>query len=241
MLKFLRASLAVATLVATANAVSAAALQVAPTTAEVPAGVGATTIMLKNPGTEPLRAQVRVFKWSIVNGEQKLEPTKDVVVSPPMMSIKPGADYTVRLVRLSKAPVNVEENYRVLVNEIAEPTKRIGGTVALAFQYSIPVFFMPAGNQLGDLKWSYERRDGKLWVNAVNTGGRRVRIADLLAAEGKSKPFTVAKGLAGYVLAKSSMSWVAPGQLQNAAQPLLISAQTEAGPINAQALPQPPR
>lgn len=235
---FLCASIACVAVAATMGSVSAASLQVAPTTVEVAPRSNASTLTLKNAGVDPIRAQVRVFRWTYVNGEERLEPTAEVVASPPMSTIKANMDYTVRLVRLSKNPVNVEETYRLFIDEIVDPSKRAAGTVTMAFQYRIPVFFLPAAAPKGDVKWSYERRDGKLFVSAINTGGRRVRIADLKATDGKGKPVTVAKGLAGYVLARSSKSWVAPKALQNAAQPLLITAQSESGPINAQALPQ---
>ena len=233
-----RASIASVALAAMTCSVSAASLQVAPTTVEIPAGVSASTLNIKNTGSEPLRAQVRVFRWSMVNGEEKLEPATDVVASPPMATVKPNTDYTMRLVRLSKTPVTAEETYRIWIDEIPEnKTVKSGGFVNMTFRYSIPVFFLPAAEQAPDIKWSQERRGGKLYVSATNAGGRRVRVADIAFGEGKGKPVWVAKGLAGYVLARSSKSWVAPAALQKSAQPLLITAQSDSGPINAQALP----
>lgn len=236
-----RATFAVLAIAGMTNIVSAASLQVAPTTVEVPMGSSASTLLLKNPGKAPLKAQIRVYRWSLVNGEEKLDAAKDVVASPPMVSIKPGMDYTVRLVRLNKAPVQSEETYRIIIDEIPDPSTRQSGVVQMAFRYSVPVFFLPGANAKGQLAWSIERRNGKLVVSATNTGARRVRLADLRAVDDKGKSVTIAKGLAGYVLARSSKSWVAPQALQTAAAPLVIKAKGDSGPINAQALLQAAR
>jgi fimbrial chaperone protein len=126
---------------AISTAASAASLQVAPTTVEVPSGSTATTMSLKNSGTAPLKAQIRVFRCTYVNGIEKLEQAKDVVASPPIATIKPNMDYTVRLVRLSKQPVAIEETYRVMIDEIVDPSQRRAGTVTMAFRYSVQFSF----------------------------------------------------------------------------------------------------
>lgn len=231
----LRASMVSVALLAMSTAASAASLQVAPTTVEVPSGSNATTMNLKNSGIAPLKAQIRVFRWTYVNGVEKLEQAKDVVASPPIATIKPNMDYTVRLVRLSKQPRQIEETYRVMIDEIVDPSQRRAGTITMAFRYSVPVFFLPPAAPKGDLIWSLEKREGKVFVSATNTGGRRIRVADLTASGPQGKPVTVAKGLAGYVLARSSKSWVAPNTLNAGASSLQISAQGDSGPINAQA------
>ena len=224
-----------------ATPVSAASLQVSPVSLEIAAPNSAAIVTLNNPSAKPLKAQMRVFRWSIVNGEEHLEPATDVVASPPIATLQPHTDYTVRVVKLSKQPVAVEETYRLMVDEIPDPSGRVSGTIAMAFRYSIPVFFMPEGPQKADLTWSVSRRGGKVFISAVNSGNRRVRIADLAAADGKGKSVSVAKGLAGYVLARSSKSWVAPRGFQTVSSPLLITAQGDIGPINAQAIPEAAR
>lgn len=221
--------------------VSAASLQVSPVTLDIPAPGSATTLTLNNTGTTPLKAQMRVFRWSMVNGKEHLEPATDVVASPPIAALQPSANYVVRVVRISKAPVVQEETYRLVVDEIPEPSARVKGTVTMAFRYSIPVFFTPQGASSSDLIWSTAQRDGKLYVSATNTGNRRVRLADLAVADGAGKRVTIAKGLAGYVFARQSKSWVAPLAVQKAASPLTVTAQGDLGPIDARALPEASR
>lgn len=89
---------------------------------EVLSPAAAATFTLHNEGTSPLNAQIRVFRWSQVNGEEKLEPTTDVVASPPIAALAPKTDYTIRIVRVSKQPVATGETYRLFVDEIQIPS-----------------------------------------------------------------------------------------------------------------------
>ena len=220
---------------------SAASLQVSPTFIEVPAPRAASTIRIKNPGQTAIKAQIRVFRWTLVNGEEKLEPATDVVASPPIATLQPKADYVVRIVRTSKQPVAVEETYRLLVDEIPELTKNTGFTIAMAFRYSIPVFFTPQAGGVPDMKWSVQKKDGKTYVSATNSGNRRIRVADLTVTGADGKSVVIGKGLAGYVLARSSKSWVAPSAMGAGGSSLVVSAKGDLGPINARTTPDTSR
>src|SRR5258705_840711 len=110
------AALAAFTALTTTDPSWAASLQVAPVKVEVASPGAATTVKLRNEGTTPLNAQIRVFRWSQVNGEDKLEPTTHVVSSPPPTNLSPKTDDTVRLVRTSKTPVAKEETYRLFLH-----------------------------------------------------------------------------------------------------------------------------
>src|SRR5690242_1985763 len=92
----------------------AGSLQVEPVLLDVLAPGAASTITLHNAGPTPIHAQVRVFRWSLVNGEEKLEPTDDVVASPPSVTLAPDAKNIARIVRVAKTPVVGEESYRLL-------------------------------------------------------------------------------------------------------------------------------
>ncbi|MGH6853951.1 MAG: fimbrial biogenesis chaperone, partial [Aestuariivirga sp.] len=71
----------------------ASSLQVTPVRIQVELPAAASTITVSNPGDTPLSAQLRVFKWTRVNGEDTLAPTKDVVASPPLAKLAPGQPY----------------------------------------------------------------------------------------------------------------------------------------------------
>jgi fimbrial chaperone protein len=160
------AALAAFTALTAIDPLWAASLQVAPVKVEVASPGAATSVKLRNEGTTPLNAQIRVFRWSQVNGEDKLEPTTDVVASPPLTKLSPKTDYTVRLVRVSKTPVAKEETYRLFIDELPDAANQRNRAVNLLLRYSIPVFFYPASGAPASLTWSVDHSGGKLSVVA---------------------------------------------------------------------------
>jgi fimbrial chaperone protein len=237
------AALVTAFLTSLSTSPHAASLQVSPVSIEVPAPGAAATITLRNDGSNPLNAQIRVFRWSQVNGEEKLEPTDDVVASPPITSLVPKMDYTVRLVRVTKRPVSVGESYRLLVDELPEPKARQNRVVTLVMRYSIPVFFYPRDSVEAKLAWSVERRGQRVYVSATNAGDRHIRISALTLHDGNGTTASFGNGLTGYVLGRSTMRWEAPGNSRRlgTGSSVVISAQSDSGPINASPSAQPAR
>src|SRR2546430_1936009 len=115
-------------------------LRVAPILLDVSAPGATTTLNLRNEGAEKLHVQIRVFRWTGTHTEPTLEPTSDVVVSPPAATLTPGTEYVVRVIRVAKQPIVAEESYRILVDEVPDAVGGRANTVRFALRYSIPVF-----------------------------------------------------------------------------------------------------
>ncbi len=213
----------------------AASLQVAPVSVEVAAPGAAATVNLRNQGDKPLDGQIRVFRWSQVNGQEKLEPTDDVVASPPMVTLRPNTNYVIRIVRTKKEPVSTEETYRLLIDELPGPVVERRSAVNIVLRYSIPVFFTPQGVAPPKLTWELQRRNNKQFLVAKNDGDRRVRLSRLVVTDTKGMKASFGDGLAGYVLARSSTSLEIPAKAKGFGSGGLatISAQSDVGPINA--------
>jgi fimbrial chaperone protein len=243
MRKYMSAGVVAALLVPLPNLAEAASLQVAPVTLEIPAPGASATLKLRNEGTTVLNAQVRVFRWTQVNGEEKLEPTDAVVSSPPIISLAPKSGYIVRVVRLSKQPVAQGESYRVLVDELPDPSRQRHGTVAIVLRYSIPVFFYSAQAAAPKLTWSTAQRGGQVFVTATNDGDRHVRLADLKLDAGQGRNISLGNGLAGYVLGHSTVHWAVTNSKHRlgAGNAIAISAQSDSGPISASSTMQAAR
>jgi fimbrial chaperone protein len=212
----------------------AATLQVAPVLVEVPAPGATASLSLKNEGDKPIDAQIRVFRWSQVDGMEKLVPADEVVASPPMVSIQPKANYSVRIVRLIKTPVTAEESYRLAIDELPAGKGDRAATVNLVLRYSIPVFFTAAGAAPAKVTWSLQKRDGKTFLTAKNEGDRRIRLSKLKLQDTSGGTASFGEGLAGYVLGHSTISWVVPNSSRNFGAGGLssISALADSGPIN---------
>jgi fimbrial chaperone protein len=212
----------------------AGSLQVEPVLLDVTsAGAAASTLTLHNAGTTPINAQVRVFRWSLVNGEEKLEPTDDVAASPPVITLAPNAKNLVRIIRQSKQPVVGEESYRLLVDQLPDLSQQKNGAVNLMVRYSIPVFFGAANKKSPTVAWSVAVKGDKVTLSAHNTGDRRLRISALTLRDANGRSISLGSGLAGYALGQSTKSWTVPGHGFSPQGAASISAQSDGGPIQA--------
>jgi len=151
---------------------AAATLQVAPVLVEVMAPSMASTLTLRNDGRDPVFAQIRVFRWTQEGGQERLEPTDEVVASPPSVTLARNTDYTVRVVRTTKRPLEGEESYRLFVDELPNPARQRNGAVSIVLRQSIPVFF-------GAPERSRPVVDGHAWRQA---DGRRSQQGGAQAA-----------------------------------------------------------
>jgi fimbrial chaperone protein len=200
---------AMSLLIGFAAPVSAASLQVAPVTIELPASAKAASLTLRNLGDAPMNAQIRLYRWSQENGEEQLTPTTDLVASPPAAQLKAGQAQIVRVVRVTDRLVEGEEAYRLLIDEVPQRPGSSGARVNFFVRYSIPVFFAQP-DAIPQLGWNVSTSNGKLVVSVENVGTRHVRISGLKLESPSGGNVSFGEGLVGYVLAHSMMSWTAP-------------------------------
>lgn len=201
--KLLLAGIASSLLATTA---SAADLRVAPVIIEPLPGSKTTTLTLINEEQRPLKAQIRVMRWTMENGREVLAPTQDVIASPPLVTLTPNQHYLVRLVRVAKTPPVGEESYRVLVDEVPDPANFKPGNVNLVLRQSIPAFFSDTPRRTAKVDWNVVREGSQLFLTGTNTGNRRIRLSDLsLNANGEG--VYLQPGLVGYVLPGAEMRW----------------------------------
>ncbi len=213
----------------------AASLRVAPVLVDLKAPVSASSLRIWNDAQRPISVQVRIFRWSQEGGKENFTPATDVVVSPPITKLKGGGENMVRIVRTSKTPIRGEESYRVIVDELPEAADRRSGTVNLVIRHSIPVFF--AAGDLSGAKpaWSISRASGGYQVSVVNSGDKRLRVANIALKSSGGATVASQSGLVGYVLGQSRESWFIPAAGKANDGTLTISAETDAGAINAKA------
>ena len=217
------------------GAAAASQLRVEPVLLEIDAPAAAGTLTLRNEESSEVTVQTRVVRWSQTNGKETLEETTEVVASPPAVTLAPGADYVVRVVRVSRQPLRGEEDYRVLVDQLPRAGRQQNRAVNLLVRQSIPVFFRSRELELPNVSWSMRSEAGKVIVAASNAGDERLRIASLRLRDSSGATFSFGNGLVGYVLGRSSMSWIAPTEKRSFGSigSVSISAETNKGPIHA--------
>lgn len=199
----------------------------------------AATITLRNNGMKPISTQIRVFRWIQDAGGERLEPSDDVVASPPAVELRPAQDYVVRAVRVSQKPVEGEEAYRLVIDELPGAPQR-QRTVTFVVRHVIPLLFDAPEASAPEVKWQVSESGHAITLVAENRGDRRVRLASARISDGAGKGVSFGPGLVGYALGRSTMSWRVPASKTVFAlgAKVRITGQTEEGPFDAQAVVQ---
>ncbi len=213
----------------------AASLQVAPVSLDFPPGAKASQLTLQNLSNTPIDAQIRVFRWAQKDGEELLTPSTDLVASPPAASLAPGQNYIVRLVRVSGKPVDGEESYRLLIDELPQASDGSGTKVNFIVRYSIPIFFSQA-NTNPQLVWSAVSLKDQLRITVRNDGTRHIRISGLKVEDVTGHSVAYGQGLVGYVLPHATMRWTVPAKDMTPGTTLKITAQGNNGQLAATAV-----
>jgi fimbrial chaperone protein len=191
--------------------VQASSLHVAPVSLRLEPGQLAAGLTLSNPSSQPLVAQVRVLAWGQTLDDDPLSTQQDVVASPPIATIAPHAEQFVRVVRLDKAAPTHELTYRLLVDELPDPSQASGlGAVDIRIRYSVPLFVIPARGTAPRVTWDVTQHGAAYFVRATNAGGLHAQISALKIVGAGDTDTNLVEGLLGYVLAGSSREWQLP-------------------------------
>ena len=80
-------------------------VQISPVLLDLAGANAVGVINFSNQAHERTSIQVRVFHWRQADGQESLQPTDDVVASPPRAEIGPGETLSIRVVRATQAPI----------------------------------------------------------------------------------------------------------------------------------------
>lgn len=179
------------------NAAHASNFEISPVVLELSSARTAGVVKIVNNDNHDVSLQLRAFEWKQSDNKDDLQPTQNLIISPPVFNLAPGASQVVRVV--SKQPSGDNEiAFRMLIDEI--PSAAEGATVNFKFRISMPVFI--AANGAPKFKLDYTLHAGKPAKLIVeNTGNRRGRLVDLaitlpngkkVAAPAGGNPYTLA-------------------------------------------------
>lgn len=195
----------------TCGVTAASGLQVSPVSLNVPATQTAEGLWLSNTGDNVVSAQVRVYRWTQEGGEDKITPTRGLVISPPMLQLAVGDRQLVRAIRLGAPPSGPEaaqEAYRMVIDELPVDTAGKKG-LQFVLRYSVPVFVEPAGAAAtpAQLSWAIRRDGDKAMLEVANSGGTHAQLAKLTFTDAAGQSTELTPGLLGYVLPGAQMRW----------------------------------
>jgi fimbrial chaperone protein len=217
----------------TASAASGQSLSVVPVNIFLSPGQKATSLTVTNQGTSETAIQIRAYDWSQKNGEDQLTASKDVVLSPPLTKIAPGASQVVRLI-LRQTPEYSEATYRILIDQIPPPAEP--GVVHMVLRLSIPIFARPPIRSFPDVQFHLERVSGQLDLVAINAGNQHEAIREIVLTAQDGRKLKPESNASPYILAGATRRWhvAAQDSAPLTSETLQLTAKADAGAIDQQ-------
>ena len=124
------------------NVSEAGSIRLSPVKIELLDTEKASSLTLYNQSSESSNYQIRAFKWTQNQGEDMLQETDEIAVSPPILNLKPDVSFTIRIVRTKPSSLVDESAYRILIDELPKPVdqRKAGQGVNIIMRSSVPMF-----------------------------------------------------------------------------------------------------
>lgn len=161
--------------------------RVAPIMLDFDKGARTGSITVYNEGTEKLTVQMKAMEWSQdAEGKDKYADTRDIIFFPKIMTLEKNENKIIRAgIRIPA--VAREKTFRLFIEEIPEPKKKEGSTVAIAIRFGVPIFAKPLKEELRGEIGDAGMTHGKLSFVVSNTGNVHFRITSISATEKDAK------------------------------------------------------
>lgn len=161
----------------------AGSFTVAPIRLELKQPRRAVSMEVQNTGDRPAQIQVERYRWiADRDGEDQLEPTEEVIATPPIFTLAPGQKQIVRVIAFGAPDPAKEAAYRVILQETAldDPPPNV---VRALLRISIPMFITPAGAR-PSLALTSIREGDAWWLSLENAGNAHAQITGARTAGG---------------------------------------------------------
>lgn len=204
-----------------------------PVRLNLPAGASSTSLALTNQGAETVTVQTTVMAWQQDAGRDVLTPSTDLVVSPPIFKVAPGATQTVRIGLLRAPDRERELTYRLFLQEVPPPRAAGEQGVSVALQLALPVFVQPPVRTAPVLAWQAKPgADGAIELSLANSGTAHVQVVEarLVRPDGSVAAEAAPRA---YVLPGQSRSWSMKPDGPLGPGPLRVVARTGSGEVSA--------
>lgn len=207
------ACLSIACLIAN-KPVAAGTFRVSPVRLDVGAFAKSGILTIQNDSSDSaVVIQAKTVKWTQVDGQDVTLPTNELIVNPPIFTLKPGAQQVVRVgARDPKLTqdINSELAYRIVLVEVSRTQSEDFRGVNVALNISIPIFFAGKAKAIDAAPPQINasrNSDGLITVDLINLGSSSVKTLKVgLFDPATQQPVAELDGLR-YALANSYTSW----------------------------------
>lgn len=213
----------------------AGSFSISPLRVELSAAAGTGALTLRNQEDVPVVVQAEAMLWEQVDGEERLTPTRDLLVSPLVFTMPGSGSQLLRVALRRPADAQRELSYRLILTEVPQPASREFTGLNVALRLSLPVFVAPAADAAPQLEWAAARAaDGVLAVTARNAGNAHARILRFEVAPATGAAAARLQEVTAYLLPGQSRTWTFDNQQDETISStewtrLRVKGSTEAG------------
>ena len=231
------AALVVAALAAAGTA-AASALGVAPVRAELSSAATIAVVTVRNQDDAAVVVQARPALWTQHDEHDQLDETHELLVTPPLFTIPPKGEQTVRVALLRKPDPSRELDYRLVLSEVPPIAAPEHNELRVVLRITLPVFVKATTSTSADLSWHHTTLpDGTLRIEARNNGTAHLQVLALDVDTGHSQQ-PLHTDSARYLLPGSVAHWDLQSARSSApATHLAIHGHSDAGDLNATSEP----
>jgi len=194
---------AIGALLLAPHAAPASNFTVAPTEVNLSTSTTSALVTLRNGSQVPLRFEVTLVSWSEdEHGKMALNPSADVTFFPKLVELAAGASRNIRIGINAGTARDVEQSFRLFIEELPDQSAPVANTVALRTKIGIPVFVRPAKPVRTAVIDGVSVENGKVLTRIRNTGNLHISVDSIsvIGTGGSAAPTFTKQGPGWYVL-----------------------------------------
>jgi fimbrial chaperone protein len=195
-------------------------------------------LKITNQGQEQLTLQSRTLAWDQNSAGDAFSPSRDVLATPPLFSLAPGAEQIVRVGMRRAFDTQKELTYRLFFEEVLPPPTPEFRGVRMALNVSLPVFAGQLDKFRSNVSWRLVRTPEGLILHAKNDGTTHMQARALkLVAVSGGAPVDVVVGNF-YILPMKERTWPVKEMPSPYAMTYRLQAVTDAGKVDIELTPE---
>jgi fimbrial chaperone protein len=134
-------------------------------------------VTIRNTSKQTFTIQPKVLRWTQKDGQDVHEPSRDVIVAPPIVEVPAGETQVIRLALMRAPEANRELSYRLFIQQVVAPQKFNSTGLSFAWNLSLPIFVLPTNTAITPkLQWNGSVAGKTMTLTATNTGGAHIQV-----------------------------------------------------------------
>jgi len=222
--------------------VHAGTFSISPLRAELSSRVQTGALTIRNQEETAVVIQAEVLLWEQVDGQDKLTPTRDVLVSPAVFTLTGNGSQLVRVALRRPADGQRELTYRLILTEVPQQASPEFTGLNVSLRLSLPIFVAPIASANPQLEWSATRNaEGSITVTARNVGNVHSRVLNFTVSPAAGAAPGIEQDVTAYLLPGQARAWTLDKKQNEAISStdwhrLRVKGTTEAGDFEVEIL-----